>query len=362
MTATELNESDLDLVVESPLSLPGSRYPTGWFQVAFSHEIGPGEQLLVHYFGQDLLLWRSESGEIHANDPYCLHLGANLGVGGRVEGEEIVCPWHAWRWDGEGRNTLIPYSAQKCKKNLRLKTWPVVEWYGCVVVWHDLAGRAPMWQPASIPELDDGSRYPFDEQMTTSWEIVAHPQLVMENGVDAAHVQYIHGAGGVPTIESVEVHDHLWRTVVSVTYGEGKSSTWMTPDGAVAATMSFDLWGVGLGLAVWPDLLFGARMITNPTPIDESHTKLWWAMTTARTDSDEPPPLARKMIEHQRATVEQDFFIWENMKVLHTPSFAPEEGKYYAAIRRWARQFYPDLASVDDRTASNGNDGGEVSL
>jgi phenylpropionate dioxygenase-like ring-hydroxylating dioxygenase large terminal subunit len=361
MTATELNESDLDIVVESPLSLPGSRYPTGWFQVAFSRDVGPGQQLLVHYFGQDILLWRSEAGVLHANDPYCLHLGANLGVGGRVDGEEIVCPWHAWRWDGDGRNTLIPYSAQKCKKNLQLKTWPITEWYGCIVVWHDLAGGPPTWQPSSIPELDDGSRYPFDEQMTTSWEIVAHPQLVMENGVDAAHVQYIHGAGGTPVIESVEVDGCFWRTNISVTYGEGKQSTWMTPDGAVDATMSFDLWGVGLGLAVWPDLLFGARMITNPTPIDETHTKLWWAMTTARTESEDPPPLARKMMEHQRSTVEQDFFIWENMSVLHTPSFAPEEAKYYAAMRRWARQFYPDLERAATPEPSNGQWNGKGS-
>jgi hypothetical protein len=83
-------------------------------------------------------------------------------------------------------------------------------------------------------------------------------------------------------------------------------------------------------------------------------------MTTARTESDEPPPLARKMIEHQRATVEQDFFIWEHMKVLHTPSFAPEEAKYYAAIRRWAKQFYPDLAPLADEAASNGHVSGEA--
>jgi hypothetical protein len=66
-------------------------------------------------------------------------------------------------------------------------------------------------------------------------------------------------------------------------------------------------------------------------------------MTTLRTGgSSELSRGARKMLEHQRATVEQDFFIWEHMQTLQTPSFAPEEAQYYAAIRRWAWQFYPE--------------------
>ncbi len=346
-------EPDPDAFATSPLSVPGSRYPTGWFQVAWSADLEPGAVQLVHYFGRDLVLWRSEAGAVHASNPHCLHLGANLGVGGKVSGEEIVCPWHAWHWDGEGRNTLIPYSAQRCKENLRLRVWPTTEWYGCLLVWHDEAGGEPAWMPETIPELEDGSRYPFDETMRHSWRIVAHPQLVMENGVDAAHVQVIHGAGEVPVIRDVEVHGHKWRTNVAVTYGAGKEATWLTPDGPIEATMYFDLWGIGLGLARWPDQLLGGRMITNPTPVDETHTELWWCMTTARTDGrDEPSRGARKMMEHQRATVEQDFFIWEHMETLQTPSFAPEEAQYYAAIRRWAWQFYPakDRPPVDGAT------------
>ena len=43
-------------------------------------------------------------------DAYCAHLGAHLGVGGKVEGECIRCPFHGWRYDGEsGKCTEIPY-------------------------------------------------------------------------------------------------------------------------------------------------------------------------------------------------------------------------------------------------------------
>jgi hypothetical protein len=33
------------------------------------------------------------------------------------------------------------------------------------------------------------------------------------------------------------------------------------------------------------------------------------------------------------------------MKTLHTPNFTPEEGKYYAKLRRWAWQFYPRVTA-----------------
>ena len=44
-------------------------------------------------------------------DAYCPHLGANLGVGGRVHGNCIECPFHGWQFDGEtGQCTSIPYA------------------------------------------------------------------------------------------------------------------------------------------------------------------------------------------------------------------------------------------------------------
>jgi phenylpropionate dioxygenase-like ring-hydroxylating dioxygenase large terminal subunit len=327
----------------SPLALPGSRYPTGWFMVAWSDEIGPGEVKLVEYFGEEIVLWRGESQRLYATDAYCLHLGANLGVRGTVEGEEIVCPWHSWHWAGDGSNTLIPYSEQRCKKNLKLRTWPVHEASGWVLVWHDLAGGPPTWDPPEFAEFDDDRYYPITDDTRHRWRIKAHPQMVMENGVDAAHIPNIHGAGVVPTIEDVDYEGHRWCTRVRASYGAGKDSTWLTPEGEIQVQMEFRLWGVGLGAAYWPPELTGAVMPTFVTPIDDTHSDLWWHMTALRVpgSGDEMPKQLRRFMEHQRDTITEDFFTWEHMKVLHTPNFAPEEAQYYAAMRRWAWQFYP---------------------
>ena len=69
-----------------------------------------------------------------------------------------------------------------------------------------------------------------------------------------------------------------------------------------------------------------------------------WTTTvvaSAADAGDEISPAGQKFLDHQWRTVTQDFFIWENMKTLHTPNFTPEEAKYYAKLRRWAWQFYP---------------------
>lgn len=358
MTIAGEHEEQADVEVMSPIGLSRNRYPTGWFQVGWTAELAPGEVRPIHYFGRELVLWRSEEGVATVSDAYCLHLGAHLGHGGKVQGEQLACPWHGWVWDQEGRNTHIPFSEQECKKNLRLEMWPTMEQYGCILVWHDTAGGPPTWTPVRYPELEDGSHFPLDPARNHSWVIKAHPQMLMENGVDAFHIPFIHGAGAPPTIESVEVDGHRWTTHLTVPYGAGKESTWLTPDGEVQASMRFELEGVGMGVAVWPALLLDGRMITNPTPIDEDHTEVFWAMTVARgEDEAELPRGALKMMEHQKAVVEMDFVIFANMKVGHIPNFAPEEAQHYAHMRRWAWQFYPGSEALLDGIRSAGATG-----
>ena len=41
---------------------PLSMKPTGWFQVAWSDEIRVGDVHKMHYFGQEMVAWRAQSG------------------------------------------------------------------------------------------------------------------------------------------------------------------------------------------------------------------------------------------------------------------------------------------------------------
>ena len=74
--------STSDGLERSPLPVP-----YGWFFVSYSEELKPGELRNIECFGQEWVLFRAETGDAGVVDPYCPHLGAHLGHGGKVEGD-----------------------------------------------------------------------------------------------------------------------------------------------------------------------------------------------------------------------------------------------------------------------------------
>src|SRR5882672_5253520 len=84
--------------------------PLGWFFVGYSEELPAGELRSIEYFGQEWILFRNQAGEAGVVDPYCPHLGAHLGHGGKVDGDSLVCPFHNWAYNPKGWCTRIPYA------------------------------------------------------------------------------------------------------------------------------------------------------------------------------------------------------------------------------------------------------------
>jgi len=84
--------------------------PFGWFCVAITADLKVGEVKPLKYFGRELVMFRTESGEPKVLDAFCPHLGAHLGHGGKVVGESIACPFHGWQFDGSGHCTAVPYA------------------------------------------------------------------------------------------------------------------------------------------------------------------------------------------------------------------------------------------------------------
>lgn len=350
----------------SPLLLSENRYPTGWFQVGWSDELAPGQVTSLTYFGQDIVVWRGQSGELHACDAYCLHLGGHLGVQGTVVGEEIKCPWHGWQWDGEGSNTLIPFSSQKCKPNLRLRMWTVQDWYGCIMVWHDLADRPPLWPLDTIDDLEGDEFLPMLPSCRVVHRIRAHPQLPLENSCDVFHVAFVHGGDAAEPVNMV-FDEYCCYEDLAITYGGGKNGSWLTPDGEARAIIKARMWGIGNTWLRFPSELMPGVQLTNVTPVDDTYSDYYFAMSTRRSsdnlEAEEPGPLERRFVDLQMKVIEQDFFTWENMKVLHQPNFAVEEAKFYATLRRWCARFYPDPNDAPpDRLRFNDDDSEHVQI
>jgi Rieske 2Fe-2S protein len=73
-------------------------FPTGWYAL-FSSELAAGALLHGRYFGEELVVFRTEAGRAVAMDAYCPHMGAHLGHGGEVRGETLRCPFHGFCFD-----------------------------------------------------------------------------------------------------------------------------------------------------------------------------------------------------------------------------------------------------------------------
>ncbi|MCL4422380.1 MAG: aromatic ring-hydroxylating dioxygenase subunit alpha [Actinobacteria bacterium] len=345
----------VDAPVESPIGVSTYRYPTGWYVVGWSSELGSGQLQKLHYFGRELVCFRGTSGAVSVMDAYCLHLGGHLGVGGHVEGDDVVCPWHGWHWGTDGANTLIPYSEKEtCKQNLRIRTYPAEEWCGMIVVWFDRDGQGPCWQLPRVPELETGEYYPMHPHSRMVNRVKVHPQMIVENAADPYHIQFVHHGDRPAQVRSFELHEHYLHATVQVNYGGGKPATWLTPKGPVDGLVVYDTYGIGIGFVRFPKEILASVQITGHTPVDDEYTDYFFAMATAREEgdiNDEPSERAKRWISMQQRIVKQDFFTWENMKYLDKPNFAVEEAKNYAALRRWARRFYPPDAGEGDSSA-----------
>ncbi len=124
-----------------------------WYVAARSSELSR-EPIARRILEQDLVLFRDNTGEARALHAMCAHRGGNLGRGRVVDGC-IECPWHGWRYAGDGTCTHIPSIGPEGKvPNLaRVPSFPVHEAQGFIYVWTS-AEHAPDWTPRSHDFFD----------------------------------------------------------------------------------------------------------------------------------------------------------------------------------------------------------------
>jgi nitrite reductase/ring-hydroxylating ferredoxin subunit len=300
--------------------------PNGWFAVSWGRDLAPGDVRAVHYFGRELVLFRSEAGSAHVLDAHCPHLGAHLGRGGSVVGDTLQCPFHAWRWAGDGHCAAIPY-ARRIPPTARIHSWPVVERNGAILVWHHAEGKPPSFEVPTCSEFEDPG---WTTPQLHSFEIATCAQEMAENSVDPAHFTAVHGVPSPPASRAV------FEGPVKRTENRGMLET---PRGPVETSISSETRGFGCGFTRTRGI---AEMcfFSSVSPIDAEHIRVFWAFTAQRKgDSDEPTGGAAAFIKEFLRQVEQDIPIWESKVYTPRPLLCDGDGQI-AEFRRWARQFY----------------------
>lgn len=313
-------------------------HPTGWFQIAWSGELAIGDVRPAKYFGQDLVIFRGESGRVTVLSAHCQHLGAHLGYGGRVAEDDIVCPFHEWRWSPEGENVEIPYADQGPSRR-RIRCWPVLEQSGLVFVWHSPSGAEPTWQPPSIPEFESEDYYHLYPDGTACESVRLYPQFVLENMVDYAHLGSVHNWNlDRPKVDKIEASEH--------SFVANTSGLMATPKGPAPMQALNVAWGVALVISRLRGLRDVAFM-SSVTPIDDDCSEVRISTVVRRAAGDTGNQLdsyAKAMIVAQNEAIlgsnPGDRDIWEHQIYLTTPAFVREEVGGFRALREWAHRFY----------------------
>ncbi len=316
--------------------------PTGWFQVAWSDDIGAGDVRRLKYFGRELVGWRSASGRLTVMDAYCEHLGAHLGYGGHVEGEAIECPFHGWQWNHEGRNVCIPYEAHP-NRGRRIRTYSVIERNESVYIWHDVAGRGPYFDAPDVFASygDDSSAADYYPQARLYREqLELHPQYVLENGVDFAHFKFVHKTPIVPLFTRHDFDNPVSYVDFTITFdGDTDQSIHDVKSGVEAING-------GLGIAVTKSWgMVDNRTISAITPVDERTCDVRFMVYIGRTPGDDSPKAEARARATAQVIIDQfqaDMNIFTHLRYTHTPALTGAEQDGFTALRRWATQFYPE--------------------
>lgn len=155
-----------------------------WHPVLLAQELPVGRALPVQALGEELTVYRGESGEAHAVAHRCAHRGAQLSVG-TVEGETIRCLYHGWRYDAAGACTQRPAEPPSASRaTIRIRSYPLVEYLGLLFVF--LGEGDPPARP-HFPELERAG-------VLESSSYLRHCNYFqnLENGVDEAHLPFVH--------------------------------------------------------------------------------------------------------------------------------------------------------------------------
>lgn len=327
-----------------------TRFARGWHCLGLLKTFKDGKPHAIEAFGTKLVVFADSKGDIKVLDGYCRHMGGDL-TQGEVKGDSIACPFHDWRWGGNGKCTGIPY-ARRVPPLARTRAWTTLEQNGQLFVWNDPEGNPPP-EEIVIPRIEGAYS---DEWTDWTWNSMviegSNCREIIDNVVDMAHFYYIHYA--FPTY-----FKNVFEGTSAYQYMNGDGREDVRParpsksSPAVLGTTSVAAYH-GPSFMIdevtyhYEDLDVDTILINCHYPIDENSFVLQYGIIVEKKEgiSDEEADLmAAKTGAFIKYGFEQDVAIWKNKARIDNPLLCEEDGPVYQ-LRRWYQQFYVDAADV----------------
>lgn len=290
----------------------------GWYQIAFDRELTEGITPLAV---ERRLLAVRRAGKVRVFDAVCPHRGAHLGLGGTLDGEAIVCPFHARR--------IALGSAAGC--DYHVKEYETFSIGG--MVFARLSGDEGADVPFILRSLERDHEFVTGFSMT----VPVAAELVIENGFDALHFQPVHALHAAPSLHVVS-DDHGELRVEGVF--SVSRSFWQSGPGAVVS-VPYAARGLSPGLIL--SHLGGANpvyLLTAATPLSPTECTIRLTIAAPPGDDATEQETARRefVIAQARRGLERDLEIWRNLAPDAPARYAPEDAAVIA-FRRYVARF-----------------------
>jgi 5,5'-dehydrodivanillate O-demethylase len=183
-----------------------------WHPIAVANDLPNGAAREIRVLGEELTLYRGESGRPFLVGGRCAHR-CNVLHTGWVKGEQIRCMYHGWTFDGSGQCTAMPAERNPRLDLVKIESYAVHEYGGLVFAY---LGEAPA--PAfelprkDVLEGDDVVVFTREQHWDCNW----FQQI--ENSLDAVHVSFVHTWGTVSRFE-----EEITTAVPELSYEETSS-------------------------------------------------------------------------------------------------------------------------------------------
>ncbi|MDA0238933.1 MAG: Rieske 2Fe-2S domain-containing protein, partial [Proteobacteria bacterium] len=276
---------DVDLATTMP-GTPGGKFMRQfWVAVDRAEDLPAGRAKPIRIMGEDYALYRGESGKAQVIAYRCPHRGAQMHLGW-VEGEEIRCVYHGWKFDCSGQCTEQPAEEAGFARKVQIATYPTEEHMGQIFAYFG-EGEPPAFPPFPAPE-EDG--------IIDAWktEVVPCNYLqAFENSMDEVHVSFVHRDGGthaamhdLPLISAEETDWGMLRKGTR-SHGGVRHTLHYAPNCTrviVPPSMGMD------GIGGWAEIYFSF------TPIDDEN-HLWLITSHVKVTGKEADEFREKRAE-----------------------------------------------------------------
>ncbi len=159
-----------------------------WYVAAWCCDLDVATPFAVSILGEPLVIWRSESGALHALEDRCVHRLAPLSLG-RCEGERLRCLYHGLLFDPDGRVAEIP-GQDLLPAQAKVRAYPVVDRHDWIWVW---MGDPTLADAVLIPPAV-GISEPDWVLGHGQLDYAAEARLICDNLLDFSHLTYVHAA------------------------------------------------------------------------------------------------------------------------------------------------------------------------